>query len=61
MGKLDTSARGWLMRSENGILLELEYEMVENLLSLHMLGLELPFQECMSSFKARFIYPAVRL
>lgn len=46
------------MRSENGNFLELKYEMVENLLSLHMLGLQIRFQECMSSFKARFIYPA---
>lgn len=50
--------RGWLLKSENGIFPELEYEMVENLLSLCMCRVQIPFQECMSWFQANIIYSA---
>lgn len=46
-----------LVINENENFLKLEYEMVENLLSLHMFRLQIPFQECISWFKQDFIYP----
>lgn len=41
---------GVLVKNENGNFLKLIYETVENLLSFHMLRLQILFQECRSWF-----------